>query len=169
MVTNKLASIALAAAPIALLAAAPAHAQATVSQVHAGSLEVPKNKSQVVTADRPIAKAMIGNPDIADIVPLSDRSIYVLGKSMGTTSLTLYDRVGRVLAVMDVSVGPDVETFRSMVGFHHRRAYLGQFEGSHRTGFECWRGGSGCPAGQDLCRQRCRQHDLHGQQPAGHG
>lgn len=116
MVTKTLASIALAAAPIAVFAAAPAYAQATVSQVHAGSLEVPKNKSQVVTADRPIAKAMIGNPDIADIVPLSDRSIYVLGKSMGTTSLTLYDRVGRVLAVMDVSVGPDVETFRSMVG-----------------------------------------------------
>ena len=30
--------------------------------IHAGSIEVPVNKSQVITADRPIARAMIGNP-----------------------------------------------------------------------------------------------------------
>ena len=37
------------------------------------------------------AKAMIGNDEVADILPLTDRSIYVLGKKMGTTSLTLFD------------------------------------------------------------------------------
>lgn len=110
-----LAVTATAVAPLALLAASPAAAQYSDDGIHTGSLEVPKNKSQVVTADRAIAKAMIGNPDIADIVPLSDRSIYVLGKSVGTTSLTLYDRAGRVLSVMDISVGPDVETFRSQI------------------------------------------------------
>ena len=105
------ASLALSAAS---LAAVPASAQYS-GNVHAGSLEIPKNKSQVVTADRPIDKAMIGNPAIADIVPITDRSLYILGKDMGTTSLTLYDDGGRVLSVMDVSVGPDVETFRSQV------------------------------------------------------
>ena len=50
---------------------------------------------------------MIGNSDVADVLPLSERSIYVLGKKFGTTSLTLYDRSNRVIAVMDVSVGPD--------------------------------------------------------------
>jgi pilus assembly protein CpaC len=79
------------------------------SPYHAGTLEVPVNKSEVVNADRPIAKAMIGNDQIADIMPITDRSIYVLGKKMGTTSLTLYDGAGRVIAVMDVAVGPDVE------------------------------------------------------------
>ncbi|WP_435417895.1 type II and III secretion system protein family protein [Parerythrobacter aurantius] len=108
--------IAVAALPLALAAVSPATAQTYSDDgIHTGSLEVPKNKSQVVTADRPIARAMIGNPDIADIVPLSDRSIYVLGKTMGTTSLTLYDQNGRVLSVMDVSVGPDVETFRTQI------------------------------------------------------
>lgn len=109
-------AFALAALPLALLAASPVSAQ-TYSEdgIHVGSLEVPKNKSQVVTADRAIARAMIGNPEIADIVPLSDRSIYVLGKSMGTTSLTLYDANGRVLSVLDVSVGPDVDAFRAQI------------------------------------------------------
>ena len=108
--------------PLALLAAVglaalalsqPANAQITVAEgVHAGALEVPVNKSQVIRADRPYSKALIGNPEIADILPLSDSSLYVLGKKMGTTSLTLYDRSNRLMAVMDVVVGPDVMTLK---------------------------------------------------------
>jgi len=76
---------------------------------------VPINKSQVVTADTPIDRAMVGNSAIADVVPISERSVYVLGKSLGTTSLTLYDRSNRVIAVMDISVGPDVESLRTQL------------------------------------------------------
>jgi len=32
---------------------------------------------------------MVGNQDVADVLPMTDRSIYVLGKKVGTTSLTL--------------------------------------------------------------------------------
>lgn len=106
----------LCSAPLSIPASAQSGSLPVVPAVHAGTLEVPLNKSQVVNADRPIAKAMIGNDEIADILPLSDRSIYVLGKKMGTTSLTLYDARGRVIAVMDVAVGPDVETLRSQLG-----------------------------------------------------
>ncbi len=98
----------------ALTTALPAAAQ-TAGGLHAGSLEVPVNKSQVVTADRSIAKALVGNPSVADVLPISERSVYVLGKSFGTTSLTLYDRMNRVIAVMDVQVGPDVEGIRSQL------------------------------------------------------
>ncbi|WP_057882510.1 type II and III secretion system protein family protein [Tsuneonella troitsensis] len=106
-----------ALAPLALLAgtaltAVPAFAQ---DGIHAGSLEVPVNKSQVVSADRAIARAMIGNAAIADVVPISERSVYVLGKAFGTTSLTLYDRGNRVIAVMDIEVGPDVEALRTQL------------------------------------------------------
>ena len=38
--------------------------------VHAGELAVPLNKSQVLRSDRPFAKALIGNPEIADVLPL---------------------------------------------------------------------------------------------------
>lgn len=106
----------LAAVAAAALAgaglAAPASAQ---DAVHAGSIEVPVNKSQVVSADRPIARAMVGNADVADVLPISERSVYVLGKKFGTTSLTLYDRANRVIAVMDIEVGPDVEGLRTQI------------------------------------------------------
>src|SRR5579864_6502993 len=110
MGARKLKRFALCAAAVgALLAAHPAYAQVSVaSNVSAGELDVPVNKSQVLRADRPYSKALIGNPDIADIVPISDTSVYVLGKKTGTTSLTLYDRADRLIAVVDIDVGPDV-------------------------------------------------------------
>lgn len=110
-----LSGLAAVAAMAAALSASPAAAQLAESSLHAGSLEVPVNKSQVVTADRPIARALVGNPAIADVLPISERSVYVLGKAFGTTSLTLYDRANRVIAVMDIEVGPDVEGLRSQI------------------------------------------------------
>jgi pilus assembly protein CpaC len=103
----------VAAAAGAIAIAAPATAQVSLaSGVDAGELNVPVNKSQVIRSDRPYAKALIGNPDIADIVPISSTSVYVLGKKTGTTSLTLYDRSNRLIAVVDVVVGPDVLTLK---------------------------------------------------------
>jgi pilus assembly protein CpaC len=78
----------------------------------AGQLDVPLHKSQVVTVDRPFSKAMVGNDEIADIVPVTNRSLYVLGKKMGTTSLTIYDRNNIVISVVDVAVGPDIVSLR---------------------------------------------------------
>jgi pilus assembly protein CpaC len=109
MIRKHLLAVALMATAVT---ATPALAQ---SGLHAGELMVPINKSQVVTADTAIDRAMVGNAEIADVVPISERSVYVLGKGLGTTSLTLYDRSNRVIAVMDISVGPDVEGLRTQL------------------------------------------------------
>src|SRR3982751_5764791 len=107
------AALAAAVGATALAAATPALAQVSIAEgVHAGELDVPVNKSQVLRADRPYAKALIGNPEIADIVPISSTSVYVLGKKTGTTSLTLYDRSNGLIAVVDIVVGPDVMTLK---------------------------------------------------------
>jgi len=96
----------------------PMQAQAQVASLnvnnanHAGQLDVPLNKSQVLTVDRPFSKALVGNQEIADILPMTNRSVYVLGKKMGTTSLTLYDNRNMMIAVVDVAVGPDVVTLK---------------------------------------------------------
>src|SRR5436305_5041962 len=103
----------LGAAFATFAVAQPAFAQVRMaSGVDAGELDVPINKSQVLRADRPYSKALIGNPDIADIVPISATSVYVLGKKTGTTSLTLYDHANRLIAVVDIVVGPDVTTLK---------------------------------------------------------
>ena len=108
----------LAASALALVSFYPVsavQAQSSSAEIHAGSLDLALNKSQILTADRPIDRAMIGNDEIADILPVSDRSVYVLGKAMGTTSLTLYDRANRVIAIMDISVGPDIAALQTQI------------------------------------------------------
>ena len=109
-VAAALAAGGLLAAPAA--AAQPAGIVVLSDDVHAGELAVPVNKSQVLRSDRPYAKALIGNPDVADVLPLTNQSLYVLGKKAGTTSLTLYDGANRLIAVVDVVVGPDVVSLR---------------------------------------------------------
>ncbi|MGI8931672.1 MAG: type II and III secretion system protein family protein [Sphingomicrobium sp.] len=115
MLVRMLKRATLCAAISVTMAAAPAAAQVSFSSgddVRAGVLEVPINKSQVLRVDRPFSKALLGNPDIADILPLTDSSLYVLGKKMGTTSLTLYDSRSHLIAVIDIAVGPDVITLK---------------------------------------------------------
>ena len=109
-------ALAAAAALGALAAPGAASAQGAVisvaEDVHAGELQVPVNKSQVLRTDRAYAKALVGNPDIADVLPLTNQSLYVLGKKAGTTSLTIYDGSNRLIAVVDVVVGPDVTSLK---------------------------------------------------------
>jgi pilus assembly protein CpaC len=107
-----LVAVALAAVGAASPALSQVSSVSVAEGVHAGEVVVPINKSQVIRSDRPYAKALIGSPDIADVLPLTDSSLYVLGKKMGTTSLTLYDRSNMLIAVVDVVVGPDVITLR---------------------------------------------------------
>lgn len=91
---------------------APPAWQDAGANVQAGQLEVPLNKSQMLTVDRPFGRIMVGNDEIADIQPITMRSVYVLGRKLGTTSLTIYDKANRVIAVVDVAVGPDVVSLR---------------------------------------------------------
>jgi pilus assembly protein CpaC len=73
------------------------------------TLALPLNKSQVMRVNQPVARIAVGNSDIADAVALTDRSFYVLGKAAGTTNLSVYGENSQLLAVIDVTVGIDVE------------------------------------------------------------
>ncbi len=76
------------------------------------SLNVPMNRAIVVESDVAFAELSIANPNIADISTLSDRTIYVLGKLPGRTTLTLLGGDGRLITNIDVRVTPDVAEFK---------------------------------------------------------
>ena len=106
------AALALASLAIPVAASAQPASISLAGDIQAGELAVPVNKSQVLRVDRPYAKALIGNPEVADVLPLTNQSVYLLGKKTGTTSLTLYDSRNMLIAVVDVVVGPDVISLR---------------------------------------------------------
>ena len=80
---------------------------------YAGELAVPVNKSQVLETDVAFGRVSVGNSEIVDVLPLSDRTIYVLGKQVGLTNLTIYSKEDRPLAVLDISVVYDVQSLKS--------------------------------------------------------
>ncbi len=77
------------------------------------SLLLPLNKSRVMRVNAAIGKISTGNADIVDVVALTDRSFYVLGKGLGTTNLALYGQDNQLLAVIDVTVSIDVDSVKS--------------------------------------------------------
>lgn len=75
-------------------------------------LQVPMNRAVVVESEEAFAELSIANPGIADISTLSDRSIYVLGKTPGRTTMTLLSPDGRLIANVEVHVTPDIAEFK---------------------------------------------------------
>lgn len=75
-------------------------------------LNVPMNRAVVVESDVSFAELSIANPGIADISTLSDKSIYVLGKTPGRTTLTLLGPDGKLISNVDVHVTPDIAEFK---------------------------------------------------------
>ena len=110
-------AVAFAAALASPVVTEPLMAQSiSTGDARAGAvMAVPVNKSQVLKLDRAFSKAMVGNAEIADVMPLNANSVYVLGKATGSTNLALYDRNGGLIAVVDVIVGPDVLSLKRQI------------------------------------------------------
>jgi len=94
----------------------PVAAQAQTLRIAPGgvrdTLAVAMNRAVVVETETPFVELSIANPGIADISTLSDRSIYVLGKAPGRTTLTILGANGELVANVEVQVTPDVAEFR---------------------------------------------------------
>lgn len=92
----------------------PAFSQSVLSTgVKATHHEVPLNKSYVFSLSQPASKISVGNPEVADILLLSRRQLYVVGKSLGTTNVVLWDREKSGVAVMNIEVVHDLETLKA--------------------------------------------------------
>jgi pilus assembly protein CpaC len=70
-------------------------------------------KSKLVELPAPYSDVMIGNPKVADVVPLNPHSVYVVGKGMGSTALTLYGAGRRVIYSSDVLVSADLDGLKA--------------------------------------------------------
>ena len=115
MAQNRFLAAALLGLTVALTSA-PAPSSAETLRVVRGApsaaLNIPMDRAVVVESDTPFAELSIANPNIADISGLSDRSIYVLGKEPGRTTLTLIGPDGRLISNVEVRVTPDLAEFK---------------------------------------------------------
>jgi pilus assembly protein CpaC len=73
------------------------------------------NKSRTFNIERPFARAIVGSGDFADVMPLSDRSIYIQGKRAGSTNVSLFDGDSRLIGVLDLDVVLDTGSLRDKI------------------------------------------------------
>src|SRR5262245_49790601 len=98
------------------------HAQAQ-PQEESGAVRhivVTVNKSRTLRFDNAFASAVVGSPDIVDALPMSDRVLYIQGKKVGTTNVSVFDQSMKLIGVLDVEVAIDTgnlqEKIRSIMG-----------------------------------------------------
>lgn len=103
-----LSSVALQAAepvPVPAVSAMPA---ANVSNI-----QVPIYKSRVLTTRAPVKKVSVGNPEIADILVTSPTQLYLLGRSLGSTNVLLWDGSNKLIDSLDLEVVHDLGGLKS--------------------------------------------------------
>lgn len=71
------------------------------------------DKSETVRVGVPFSEALVGNAEIADVIPLTDRSVYIVGKKVGVTRLALLDTSKQLIGVVDVEVTYDLDGLRA--------------------------------------------------------
>jgi len=91
---------------------APAYGKAWVEetpQQEQTLAQVVKNETLTLRTETAFSEIKVGNPDVADIVVLSDKSFHIVGKGQGRTSVLVYDKETRLADVIDVRVNYDVQ------------------------------------------------------------
>jgi pilus assembly protein CpaC len=73
------------------------------------------NKSRTLRFDKPFASAVVGGSDILDALPMSDRVLYIQGKKVGTTNVSMFDKSMKLIGVLDVEVAIDTDTLQEKI------------------------------------------------------
>jgi pilus assembly protein CpaC len=69
-------------------------------------------KSLVIDTPVAVKRVSIAEPAIADTVVISPRQIYLTGKAVGATNMTLWGPDDRVFTIFDVAVSPDLSLLK---------------------------------------------------------
>ncbi|MDX8459933.1 type II and III secretion system protein family protein [Mesorhizobium humile] len=111
-----LGAIALAAAMLGVTG--PARADNEIVYVSANknaSIKVAKGKPKTIMTSAAFYQIVIGDPEIANVNPLTDKSFYVLGNNLGTTGIALFDQNKQLVGTIDIEVTLDTDQLASTI------------------------------------------------------
>ena len=75
---------------------------------HTATVNVILGKSEDIHTDQSFADISVGDPAIADVNPLTDHSLSILGKKIGTTRVIVYSSDKKPVGIFDIDVSYDV-------------------------------------------------------------
>ena len=68
-----------------------------------------------ITTSRRFSDLVVGNAAVADVVPLTERSLYIQGKASGATNISIYDEAKALLGVIDVRIRLDFSEMEAAI------------------------------------------------------
>jgi len=106
------AALAAAVIGLGLAAALPGAAVAQtvtydLSTTSVMRIKLPVSQAVTVVISSPVGKIVSADPTIADAQPITDKSLYLVGKSFGTTTVNLFSAEGAPVGLLAVEVGAD--------------------------------------------------------------
>ena len=66
------------------------------------------HKSRTLVLPQPFASVVVGSPELVDALPMSDNRLYIQGKRIGTTNVSVFNQSMQLAGVIDIEVTPDV-------------------------------------------------------------
>ncbi|TIX71739.1 MAG: type II and III secretion system protein family protein, partial [Mesorhizobium sp.] len=136
MFRGPLAAAALACSVMLLpidLAANAADRRIDVSNPSVHRIFLPMSQSVTIQVNATLGDIVVGDEKIADAQPMTDRTLYVIGKSAGTTTVNLFSEDKRSLGVIQIEVGVDVAQAIRQVA-PRARIDIGSVNGKVRLG-----------------------------------
>src|SRR6266550_3048490 len=113
------AGVVLASAAAAQLAAGLVLATAQAGEVEltarrtSAVVKISIGKSESVRTGESFSEVIVSDPDVADAIPLTDRSLSVLGKKIGNARVSVYGEGKRLVGVYDIEVSYDTSRLGS--------------------------------------------------------
>ena len=111
------------AVSLVLMGLAPAVEQASAQSVlkiarglKSNNVAVFIDRAVVLESTTRFTEVSVANPEIADVSPLSDRTIYIFGRRRGTTTLTLFGEGGRLVTNVTIKVEADHSELKKRLG-----------------------------------------------------
>jgi len=78
-------------------------------------INLPVSQAVTVVISAPVGKVVAADPTIADAQPITDSSIYLVGKNFGTTTVNLFSAEGKPIGLLAVEVGADTADISSSI------------------------------------------------------
>jgi pilus assembly protein CpaC len=98
--------------------AAPVQSQERLIKFEAGlpaEVRVAQGKFVNARTNGNVSRLVVGDPDIATAVPLTNTTFYVLGKAEGRTNVAVYGLNDTLLGLIDVEVGADMPDLKQTI------------------------------------------------------
>lgn len=114
------ASLALSG-PLSAMASGEAQAQSNMRVVkltptqRTTQVSVPLGKSENVRTSTGFVDVVVGDPEVADVMPLTDRTLSVLGRKVGLTRISVYGEGKQLVGVFDVEVSHDTSAIAAAI------------------------------------------------------